>query len=142
MSNLTPFGKNSNPLSPNTIFDIFNQVESMMFNSFQSVFTPSNHTSYTDEGSQYVFTITLKDLKREDIQIIVEDQTLILTIKQITQTNEEIGQTYQSSYFSQSFNLYDIDVNKITAKLNEQTLTITLPKKDMVLVNRRVINIL
>lgn len=142
MSNLTPFGKNSNPLSTNTIFDILNQVESMMFNSFQSVFTPSNHTSYTDEGNQYVFTITVKDLKREDIQIVVEDQTLILTIKQTTQTNEEIGQTYQSSYFSQSFNLYDIDVNKITAKLNEQTLTITLPKKDMVLVNRRVINIL
>ena len=142
MSNLTPFGNNPNPLAPHSFFDILNQVENMMFNSFQSVFTPLNNTSYTDEGKQYVFTITLPNLKRENIQLIVEDQTLILTIKQLVQTNEDLGQMYQSSFFSQSFNLHDVDADKITAQLNQETLTIILPKKDAVVINRRLINIL
>ena len=59
MSNLTPFGNNPNPLAPHSFFDMLNQVENIMFNSFQSVFTPLNNTSYTDEGKQYVFTLTL-----------------------------------------------------------------------------------
>ncbi|MBQ1786777.1 MAG: Hsp20/alpha crystallin family protein, partial [Turicibacter sp.] len=91
---------------------------------------------------QYVFTLTLPNLQRENIQLIVEDQTLILTVKQLIQTNEELGQIYQSSSFSQSFSLHDIDIDKITARLNQETLTIILPKKEMVIVNRRLINIL
>ena len=142
MSNLTPFGNNPNPLSPHSFFDMLNQVESMMLNSFQSVFTPLNNTSYTDQGQQYVFTLTLPNLKRENIQLIVEEQTLILTIKQVIQTSEEMGQTYQSSAFSQSFSLHDIDADKITAELNQETLTIILPKKEAIVVNRRIINIL
>ncbi|MBQ1769803.1 MAG: Hsp20 family protein [Turicibacter sp.] len=142
MSNLTPFGNNPNPLSSHNFFDMLNQVENIMFNSFQSVFTPLNNTSYTDEGKQYVFTLTLPNLQRENIQLIVEDQTLILTVKQLIQTNEELGQIYQSSSFSQSFSLHDIDIDKITARLNQETLTIILPKKEMVIVNRRLINIL
>ena len=142
MSNLTPFGNNPNPLSSHNFFDMLNQVENIMFNSFQSVFTPLNNTSYTDEGKQYVFTLTLPNLQRENIQLIVEDQILILTVKQLIQTNEELGQIYQSSSFSQSFSLHDIDIDKITARLNQETLTIILPKKEMVIVNRRLINIL
>ncbi|MBQ8993691.1 MAG: Hsp20 family protein [Turicibacter sp.] len=142
MSNLTPFGNNPNSLSSHTFFDMLNQVENMMFNSFQSVFTPLNNTSYTDQGQQYVFTLTFPNLKRENIQLIVEDQTLILTIKQVIQTNEEMGQMYQSSSFSQSFSLHDIDADKITAQLKQETLTIILPKKETVIVNRRLINIL
>lgn len=142
MSNLTPFGNNPNPLSSHNFFDMLNQVENIMFNSFQSVFTPLNNTSYTDEGKQYVFTLTLPNLQRENIQLIVEDQNLILTVKQLIQTNEELGQIYQSSSFSQSFSLHDIDIDKITARLNQETLTIILPKKEMVIVNRRLINIL
>ena len=142
MSNLTPFGNNPNPLAPHSFFDMLNQVENIMFNSFQSVFTPLNNTSYTDQGQQYVFTLTLPNLQRENIQLIVEDQTLILTVKQLIQTNEELGQIYQSSSFSQSFSLHDIDIDKITARLNQETLTIILPKKEMVIVNRRLINIL
>ncbi|MEE1236602.1 MAG: Hsp20/alpha crystallin family protein, partial [Turicibacter sp.] len=90
MSNLTPFGNNPNPLAPHSFFDMLNQVENIMFNSFQSVFTPLNNTSYTDQGQQYVFTLTLPNLQRENIQLIVEDQTLILTVKQLIQTNEEL----------------------------------------------------
>ena len=142
MSNLTAFGNNPNLLSSHTFFDMLNQVENMMFNSFQSVFTPLNNTSYTDQGQQYVFTLTFPNLKRENIQLIVEDQTLILTIKQVIQTNEEMGQMYQSSSFSQSFSLHDIDADKITAQLKQETLTIILPKKETVIVNRRLINIL
>ena len=142
MSNLTPFGNNHKPLAPHSFFDMLNQVENIMFNSFQSVFTPLNNTSYTDQGQQYVFTLTLPNLQRENIQLIVEDQTLILTVKQLIQTNEELGQIYQSSSFSQSFSLHDIDIDKITARLNQETLTIILPKKEMVIVNRRLINIL
>ncbi|MBQ4163569.1 MAG: Hsp20 family protein, partial [Turicibacter sp.] len=48
----------------------------------------------------------------------------------------------QSSAFSQSFSLHDIDADKITAELNQETLTIILPKKEAIVVSRRIINIL
>ncbi len=142
MSNLTPFGGNNTSVSPYSFFDVFNHMETMMLNTFQSAFTPMNNTSYTDQGQQYVFTLTLPNLKRENIQLVVENQNLILTVKQVIQVNEETGQTYQTSSFSQSFGLYDVDTDKITANLNNDTLTIILPKKESVVVNRRLINIL
>lgn len=142
MSNLTPFGGNNNSVSPYGFFDMFNPMETMMLNAFQSAFSPMNNTSYIDQGQQYVFTLTLPNLKRENIQLAVENQNLILTVKQVTQANNETGQTYQTSSFSQSFGLYDVDTDKITANLNNDTLTIILPKKESVVVNRRLINIL
>ena len=113
-----------------------------MVNTFQSTLLPMNNTSFTDQGSEYIFTLTLKDLKREHIQLAVENQHLILTVKQVIQTHEEIGQSYQAHSFSQSFNLYDVDADQITAHLNNDTLTIKLPKQEAIVVNHRVINIL
>ena len=140
MSNLIPEDPHS--VTPFNFFNLFNQMENLMVNTFQSTLLPMNNTSFTDQGSEYIFTLTLKDLKREHIQLAVENQHLILTVKQVTQTHEEIGQSYQAHSFSQSFNLYDVDADKITAHLNNDTLTIKLPKQEAIVVNHRVINIL
>lgn len=142
MSNLTPYGGNNHSVSPFNFFDVFNHMETMMLNTFQSAFTPMNNTAYTDLGNEYVFTLTLPNLTRENIQLAVENQNLILTVKQVVQANEDTGQTYQTNSFSQSFSLYDVDADNITAHLKEDTLTITLPKKETMIVNRRLINIL
>ena len=142
MSNLTPFGGKNESLAPVNFFDIFNHMETMMLNTFQSAFTPTNNTTFNDQGAEYVFTLTLPNLKRENIQLAVENQNLILTVKQVVQANEETGQAYQSSSFSQSFSLYDVDADKITANLTNDTLTIVLPKKESMVINRRLINIL
>ena len=125
MSNLTPFGGKNESLAPVNFFDIFNHMETMMLNTFQSAFTPMNNTTFNDQGTEYI-----------------ENQNLILTVKQVVQANEETGQAYQSSSFSQSFSLYDVDADKITANLTNDTLTIVLPKKESMVINRRLINIL
>ncbi|MTL67331.1 Hsp20 family protein, partial [Turicibacter sanguinis] len=82
------------------------------------------------------------NLKRENIQLVVEDQLLILTVKQEYQATQDGAQSYQSSSFSQTFNLGDVESNKITARLNQDTLTIIFPKKATTVINRRVINVL
>lgn len=140
---MTPFKNQKQEVSNvNSFFDIFNQMENMIFNSLQSNFMPMNNTSFVDQGSQYVFTLTLPNLKRENIQLIVEDQILILTIKQEYQDVQDNSQSYQSSAFSQTFNLSDVESSQIYAKLDQDTLTITLPKKETMVVNRRIINVL
>ena len=101
-----------------------------------------NNTSFIDQGSEYIFTLTLPNLKRENIQLVVEDQLLILTVKQEYQATQDGAQSYQSSSFSQTFNLGDVESNKITARLNQDTLTIIFPKKATTVINRRVINVL
>lgn len=90
-----------------------------------------NNTSFIDQGSEYIFTLTLPNLKRENIQLVVEDQLLILTVKQEYQATQDGAQSYQSSSFSQTFNLGDVESNKITARLNQDTLTIIFPKKQL-----------
>lgn len=143
MFNLTPFKNQTNQVSSgNGFFDLFNQMENMMFNSFQSSFNTMNNTSFIDQGSEYIFTLTLPNLKRENIQLVVEDQLLILTVKQEYQATQDGAQSYQSSSFSQTFNLGGVESNKITARLNQDTLTIIFPKKATTVINRRVINVL
>ncbi|MDB8540663.1 Hsp20 family protein [Turicibacter sanguinis] len=143
MFNLTPFKNQTNQVSSgNGFFDLFNQMENMMFNSFQSSFNTMNNTSFIDQGSEYIFTLTLPNLKRENIQLVVEDQLLILTVKQEYQATQDGAQSSQSSSFSQTFNLGDVESNKITARLNQDTLTIIFPKKATTVINRRVINVL
>lgn len=140
MSNLVPEDPHS--VTPFNFLNLFNQMENLMINTFQSTLLPMNNTTFTDQGSEYLFTLTLKNLKREHIQLTVDNQLLILTVKQVIQMNEEIGQSYQAQSFSQSFNLYEVDVDQITAHLNNETLTIKLPKQDATVINHRLINIL
>lgn len=140
MSNL-PTDRNNNSVTPFNFFNLFDQLENMVINSFQSALAPINNTAFEDKGNEYVFTLTLKNLKREDIQLNVENQQLILTIHQSLNTTEDSFQSYQSQSFSQTFSLYDVDVDQITATLKDDTLTIILPKLETVVLNRRTIDI-
>ena len=140
MSNL-PTDRNNNSVTPFNFFNLFDQLENMVINSFQSALAPINNTAFEDKGNEYVFTLTLKNLKREDIQLNVENQQLILTIHQSLNTTEDSFQSYQSPSFSQAFSLYDVDVDQITATLKDDTLTIILPKLETVVLNRRTIDI-
>ena len=140
MSNL-PTDRNNNSVTPFNFFNLFDQLENMVINSFQSALAPINNTAFEDKGNEYVFTLTLKNLKREDIQLNVENQQLILTIHQSLNTTEDSFQSYQSQSFSQASSLYDVDVDQITATLKDDTLTIILPKLETVVLNRRTIDI-
>ncbi len=123
-------------------FDMFNQMENMMINSFQSNLNFVNNTSFIDAGAEYIFTLKLENLKRENIQLAVENNLFILTIKRQFQNNQENGQSFQSSSFSQSFNVSDVEIDQITASLKDDVLTIKFPKKETSVINRRIINIL
>lgn len=140
MSNL-PSDRNNQSIAPLNFFNLFDHIENMVMNSFQSALAPMNNTTFEDKGNEYVFTLTLKNLTREDIQLNVENQQLILVVKQSVQSTEDSFQSYQSQSFSQAFSLYDVDVDRIMATLKDDTLTITLPKLETVLMNHRVIDI-
>lgn len=117
-------------------------MENMMINSFQSNLNFVNNTSFIDAGAEYIFTLKLENLKRENIQLAVENNLFILTIKRQFQNNQENGQSFQSSSFSQSFNVSDVETDQITASLKDDVLTIKFPKKETSVINRRIINIL
>ncbi len=140
MSNL-PSDRNNQSIAPLNFFNLFDHIENMVMNSFQSALAPMNNTTFEDKGNEYVFTLTLKNLTREDIQLNVENQQLILVVKQSVQSTEDSFQSYHSQSFSQAFSLYDVDVDRIMATLKDDTLTITLPKLETVLMNHRVIDI-
>ena len=140
MSNL-PSDRNNQSIAPLNFFNLFDHIENMVMNSFQSALAPMNNTTFEDKGNEYVFTLTLKNLTRENIQLNVENQQLILVVKQSVQSTEDSFQSYHSQSFSQAFSLYDVDVDRIMATLKDDTLTITLPKLETVLMNHRVIDI-
>lgn len=102
MSNL-PTDRNNNSVTPFNFFNLFDQLENMVINYFQSALAPINNTAFEDKGNEYVFTLTLKNLKREDIQLNVENQQLILTIHQSLNTTEDSHKSWEFETYNHIF---------------------------------------
>ena len=77
----------------------------------------------------------LAGLKKEDIQISLEDGSLTLSGERKQEQKQENGQVYRSERwegrFHRSISLpCRVDAEKITATYNEGVLTVTLPKAE------------
>ena len=128
MYRLTPFERNG--------FDIFNP-----FNDFEKNFfgtsMPMNtcRTDIRDEDSKYVMEAELPGFSKEDIKLDINGSYLVLTAEHSSdnENKDEQGRYIrrERSYgsFRRSFDITEVNKEKIEAEYKNGILTMILPKK-------------
>jgi HSP20 family protein len=90
-----------------------------------------------DKGKEFVLTAELPGVKKEDIDINVEDNNVSISAEQkysIKEEDKEKGHFYQERSYQRFFRRIplseEIDAKKVIAQYKEGILEITLPKKE------------
>lgn len=130
MLKLTPFySRNINTYNP---FYELDRLEKAFFgDSTQPVMF---RTDITDKGDAYVVESDLPGINKEDIDIDIGDGILTVKAERKCENCEERGGNYirrERAYgsFERSFNISDINADKIDAEFKDGVLILTLPKK-------------
>lgn len=135
MFGLTPYERKMNNMSTWNPFHDLDEIEKSFFGDLQPA---SFNTDIKDEGDKYVLEADLPGFKKEDIKIDVEDDYLTITAERKSDYQEKNKKgSYvrcERSYgsYSRSFSLDGIESDKISAKLNNGVLELTLPKQEVV----------
>lgn len=99
------------------------------FNSMlRGLYSSENHTLNVDvdvaENSDYIVRAEVPGLKQEAIDISYSESTVLV----IADYGE--GNAFRKGKYSNKFKLIDVDVEKISAKLEDGILILTLPKDE------------
>lgn len=128
------------PSNKKSMFDLF--FGDKFYDDFFAPATGSNSelTSWRpavdiiEKDDRYVVKADLPGVEEKDVSVEVNDGVLTLKGERKTEFEEEKDNVYRSerSYgsFMRSFNIADVDEEKITADFKNGTLTIELPKAE------------
>ena len=131
--------RNCNWLTTYDPFDPFQKLDKIFFGDpfFSNATTAvaAFGTDVTDEGDFYQLTADLPGFKKEDIQIDVDNGILTISAERNEETEDQDKKgryirrerTYGS--YKRSFDLSEVDDEKITAKYVDGVLTLELPEK-------------
>lgn len=127
----------------NFIRTVNDEISSLLNRHFDSYFPDANYweeaeklsmpIEITDKGNEFDIRAELPGIKKEDLDIDIEDSYLKINAKKLDETNEE-DKNYKHSEFS--YGEYsrtiqlpeEIDINKTEAKLEHGVLKITAAK--------------
>ena len=142
MANLTKKDSGSRQLAP--MRDPFQMIRDFFVDPFralqmpfvgqQMAWNPCFEVRETDNA--YVFKADLPGVKKEDVEISLLDNRLLITGKRDQEMEQDEGtlHTYERSNgsFQRAFNLPDnADLDKISTDLKDGVLTLAVPKKEM-----------
>ena len=121
----------------NSLLDDFSNI----FNG--NMFSNNMRTDISENENEYTLDIEMPGVKKDEININFEDNSLIIEIKQ--EKNNESNDSYirkerTALNIRRSYYLENIDENSIKAKLNDGILKIIVPKKELI-ENKKTINI-
>ena len=130
MIKLTPFySRNINAYNP---FYEMERLEKAFFgdSTQPAVF----RTDIRDSGEAYIVESDLPGINKEDIDINIGDGILTVKAERRYESSDENAPKYlrrERAYgsFERSFNISDIDAEKIDAEFKNGVLVLTLPKK-------------
>ena len=137
MFGLTPYNTRRNQMQnrTNNPFDIDRVFENFFNDSvFPSYYRQSGlmKVDIKDDGNDYVLEAELPGIKKENINIDVEDGNLTISVNQDEQTEEKndnyLCRERRACSMRRSFSLDSIDSEKINAKMENGLLTLRLPK--------------
>jgi HSP20 family protein len=90
-------------------------------------------TNIEETEKEFVFTMEMPGLTKKDVEVSVENETLTVSGEKKVEKEEKKGwlrREIRSMRFERSFSLgNEVDLEKITAKMEDGVLFITLPKK-------------
>lgn len=127
MYGLTPFGRNFD------LFNIFNDMDNDLFGGAMPM--NSCRTDIRDEGDKYVMESELPGFEKEDIKLDINGSYLVISAERRTESSEKdekgnfIRRERSFGSYKRSFDIPDVDVDKISAGYKNGILTIDLPKK-------------
>lgn len=137
MFEMVPFNRKRNQLQNRSrdIFDIDRLVDSFFNDSvFPSYFSQSGlmKVDIRDEGDAFVLETDLPGIKKENINIDIEEGRLTISVDQDEQTEDKkenyLCRERRACSMRRSFNIDNIDAENISAKLENGLLTMKLPK--------------
>lgn len=121
----------------NSLLDDFSNI----FNG--NMFSNNMKTDICENDKEYTLDIEMPGVKKDEININFEDNSLIIEIKQ-EKSNESndsyIRKERTALNIRRSYYLENIDENSIKAKLNDGILKVIVPKKELI-ENKKTINI-
>lgn len=130
--------RRNNPWSFSSIIDDF----------FSNVPNTDNYgirTDIRDVGEEYVVEADIPGVKKKDIKLDLKDDILTISVEYKEETKDErdnyIRRERRYGSFGRSFNVANVNQDKIKAKYDNGVLTINLPKAEDVKDNRRAIDI-
>ena len=107
------------------------------------MFSNNMRTDISENENEYTLDIEMPGVKKDEININFEDNSLIIEIKQ--EKNNESNDSYirkerTALNIRRSYYLENIDENSIKAKLNDGILKVIVPKKELI-ENKKTISI-
>ena len=136
--------KRENQLTPyvspfDALFDRLNWgFPARAFSDFEneasgSLTTRMPRTNVQETENAYILTLEMPGLSREDVEVSYEGETLIVKgeSREKTEEKEAKGGVVRREYhskFERTFNVYGIDPDQVSAKMENGILVVTLPK--------------
>lgn len=88
-------------------------------------------TNVHETEDAYVFTMEMPGLSRQNVEVNIEGDTLVVKGEKSEQSEEKglLRREYRASRFERTFTVGDaIDRERVKAKMEDGILTVTLPK--------------
>jgi len=92
---------------------------------------PRTNVQETDEA--YILSLEMPGLSKGDVEVNFENDTLIIKGEKKTETRDQenkgvVRREYHSMRYERSFNVHGVDRDKVSAKMEDGILYVTLPK--------------
>ncbi len=104
----------------------------MLGNFFGDCAVPAMKTDIKETDEAYIVEAEMPGVKKENVELICEKGVLTITAKTNEEKTEEkqgyIRKERVSGELTRRFEIEDIDEEKISAKMEDGILTVTLPK--------------
>ncbi len=141
MFDLIPFEQRSRNL-----FDYFNRMSQDFFGDMDKEFSPCR-TDILDKGDKFILKADMPGFNKEDIHINIDGDMLTLTAEHSEDNNTDpdgqgfVRRERRYGSLSRSFDISNIDAEKITASYEKGVLELDLPKQEKTLPPSRQIEI-
>jgi len=149
MFDIVPFARrNSGVQKYNDLFDIENIFEGF-FNDrfFPTLYKNSSQikVDVKENENEYVLEAELPGIKKEDLNLQIDDDRLTISVQKNEQTEEEkdnyIRRERSYSSMTRSFSIANVDSENVNAKYENGVLFVTLPKKQQKVIKGKQIEI-
>jgi HSP20 family protein len=90
-------------------------------------------TNVQEVDDAYILSLEMPGLSREDVEVNFENDTLIIKGDRKTETKDRenkgvVRREYHSMRYERSFNVHGVDRDKVSARMEDGILRVTLPK--------------
>lgn len=128
--------KYDNQVSPfDAIFERFNQLPSFdrtwpEFENGTALSTRLPRTNVQETDDAYVLTLEMPGLSKENIEVNFEDDQLVVKGEKSEQKEDKgvVRREYHSTRYERSFHVNGVNRDKVSARMENGILHVTLPK--------------